>query len=209
MSLSKLNLRSDFWLTSIGVPHLFLPVTNSPAPTSIRTTFSSVLAKNPESYKPIPVVHSLSLSTSLAWSVATASMNEWVTLADSTSRNVPFLWLGPTAAGHLKPPGLILNQGNNALWHYTIEMAKEAHHRELDALGMYNLTLQAVSWDGSNYGIKVALVQAMMVSKLHSVAGWLHNIHSERAKLKSVILGHQLAVEIRDYLKRVKKFPTK
>lgn len=90
-------------------------------------------------------------------------MDEWVTMADSSTRNVPFLWLGPNAAGHLKPPGQILSQGNNALWHYTIEMAKEAHARELDALGMYNLTLQAVSWDGSTYGLKVALVQAMMV----------------------------------------------
>lgn len=91
-------------------------------------------------------------------------MDEWITLADAATRNVPFLWLGPTAAGHLKPPGLILNQGNNALWHYTAEMTKEARVRELEALGMYNLTLQASSWDGSRYGLKVALVQAMMVS---------------------------------------------
>lgn len=91
-------------------------------------------------------------------------MNEWVPLADSSTKNVPFLWLGPNAAGHLKPPGQILQQGNNALWHYTIEMAKEARMRELHALGMYNLTLQAASWDGSNYGQKVTLVQAMMVS---------------------------------------------
>lgn len=90
-------------------------------------------------------------------------MDEWVTLADISQRNVPFLWVGPNAAGHLKPPSQILNQGNNALWHYTIEMAKEAEARELDALGMYNLTLQAGSWDGSYYGQKVVLVQAMMV----------------------------------------------
>lgn len=90
-------------------------------------------------------------------------MDEWVTLADASHRNVPFLWLGPNAAGHLKPPGQIMSQGNNALWHYTIEMAKEASSRDLDALGMYNLTLQATSWDGSNYAQKVVLVQSMMV----------------------------------------------
>ena len=93
-------------------------------------------------------------------------MDEWVGLADVSSRNVPFLWLGPNSAGHLKPPGQILSQGNNALWHYTLETVKEAKSRELDALGMYNLTLQATSWDGSNYGQKVGLVQAMMVSLL-------------------------------------------
>lgn len=153
-------------------PHMYLPISNSPAPEDIRNTFSSLVAKDPESYKPIPVIHSLSLATSLSWPIATASMDEWVTMADSSTRNVPFLWLGPNAAGHLKPPGQILNQGNNALWHYTIEMAKEAHARELDALGMYNLTLQAVSWDGSTYGMKVALVQAMMV------INWLSRLES-------------------------------
>ena len=91
-------------------------------------------------------------------------MDEWLGLADASGKNVPFLWVGPNAAGHLKPPGQILNQGNNALWHYTVEMAKEAQSRDVDALGMYNLTLQASSWDGSGYGLKVALVQAMMVS---------------------------------------------
>lgn len=90
-------------------------------------------------------------------------MDEWVTIADITQRNTPFLWVGPNAAGHLKPPNLIMNQGNNALWHYTVEMAREANSRQLDALGMYNLTLQAGSWDGSFYGQNVALVQAMMV----------------------------------------------
>lgn len=153
-------------------PHMYLSISNSPAPEDIRNTFSSLVAKDPESYKPIPVIHSLSLATSLSWPIATASMDEWVTMADSSTRNVPFLWLGPNAAGHLKPPGQILNQGNNALWHYTIEMAKEAHARELDALGMYNLTLQAVSWDGSTYGMKVALVQAMMV------INWLSRLES-------------------------------
>ena len=91
-------------------------------------------------------------------------MDEWLALADASRRNMPFLWVGPNAAGHLKPPGQILSQGNNALWHYTVEQLKEAKARDLDALGMYNLTLQAASWDGSSYGQKVALVQAMMVS---------------------------------------------
>ena len=148
----------------IGLPHMFLPIKGSPAPEDLREKFKGILSTNPDSYKPVPVIHSLSLATSLSWPQATASMDEWVSIADASTRAVPFLWIGPNAAGHLKPPGQIMSQGNNALWHYTMEMAKEAESRGLDALGMYNLTMQASSWDGSGYGQKVALVQAMMVS---------------------------------------------
>ena len=149
---------------------MFLPITGSEASTDLHSKFTSVISKDPDAYKPIPVIQSLSLSTSLSWSSATASMDEWVSMADDSGRNVPFLWLGPNAAGHLKPPGQILSEGNNAIWHYTTETMKEAKSRELDALGMYNLTLQANSWDGSHYGLKVSLVQAMMVS--------LHYVHT-------------------------------
>ncbi|KAI9871920.1 MAG: hypothetical protein M1830_002291 [Pleopsidium flavum] len=153
-------------------PHIYLPITTSPAPTPLHTTFTTLLTTHPSSYKPIPVIHSLTLSTSLSWPSTTSSMTEWLALADATTRNVPFLWLGPVAAGHLKPPGQILSQGNNALWHFTVEMAKEARRREMDALGLYNLTLQAGSWDGSSYGERVALVQAMMV------VNWLSRLES-------------------------------
>lgn len=153
-------------LTRPGTPHMFLPITDSPAPADLHSHFTSLLAKDPDAYKPVPVIHSLSLATSLSWSSATSSMDEWVSLADASGRNVPYLWLGPNAAGHLKPPGRILSEGNNAIWHYTLETAKEARARQVDALGMYNLTLQANSWDGSNYGLRVALVQAMMVRLL-------------------------------------------
>ncbi len=142
---------------------MFLSITDSPAPGDLHARFSALLGNDPDSYKPIPIIHSLGLATSLSWSAATASMDEWLTLADGSGRNIPFLWVGPNAAGHLKPPGQILSQGNNALWHYTVETLKEAKARELDSLGMYNLTLQANSWDGSFYGQKVGLVQAMMV----------------------------------------------
>lgn len=150
-------------LTPPGTPHTFLPITNSPAPADLHVRFTSLLAQDPDAYKPIPVIHSLSLATSLSWPAATSSMDEWVSLADASGRNVPYLWLGPTAAGHLKPPAQILSEGNNAIWHYTLETAKEAKARQIDALAMYNLTLQANSWDGSHYGLRVGLVQAMMV----------------------------------------------
>lgn len=175
-------------LTCIGTPHVFLPVTDSPAPEELHASFTSLISGDPDAYKPIPVIHSLSLATSLSWSKAVDSMDEWVTLADASGRNIPILWVGPNASGHLKPPGQILTQGNSALWHYTLETMREAKARQLDALGMYNLTLQANSWDGSNYGQKVGLVQAMMVRRLRvqgssivnviQVINWLSRVES-------------------------------
>lgn len=158
-------------LTYIGTPHVFLAITDSPAPEELHASFTSLISGDPDAYKPIPVIHSLSRATSLSSSKAIDSMDEWVTLADASGRNTPILWVGPNAEGHLKPPGQILAQGNDALWHYTLETTKEAKARQLDALGMYNLTLQANSWDGSNYGQKVGLVQAMMVKHLQVQRG--------------------------------------
>ncbi|KAL2050010.1 hypothetical protein ABVK25_009737 [Lepraria finkii] len=98
-----------------------------PQPLKISTPDSHLyLPQDPDAYKPIPVIHSLSLATSLFWPAATSSMDEWVSLADASGRSIPFLWLSPNGAGHLKPPGQILSQGNNAIWHYTIETEKEA-----------------------------------------------------------------------------------
>lgn len=162
--------RSPFYCDR--TPHVFLPIADSPALEELHASFTSLISGDPDAYKPIPVVHSLSLATSLSWSKAVDSMDEWVTLADASGRNIPILWVGPNAAGHLKPPGQILTQGNNALWHYTLETMKQANSRQVDALGMYNLTLQANSWDGSNYGQKVGLVQAMMV------INWLSRVES-------------------------------
>ncbi|KAI9848247.1 MAG: hypothetical protein M1838_000603 [Thelocarpon superellum] len=153
-------------------PHKFLSITSSPASDEQRSSFHSIAEGDPESYKPIPIILSLSLGASLSWPSTTASMDEWVSLAETSERSVPMLWLGPVAAGHLKPPGQILSQGNNALWHFTVEMTKEARARDMDSLNMYNLTLQASSWDGSGYGEKVALVQAQMI------INWLSRLDS-------------------------------
>ena len=53
-----------------------------------------------------------------------------------------------------------MSQGNNALWHFSIEMAKEARARDVDVLALYNATLQASSWDGSAYGEELNVVVA-------------------------------------------------
>ncbi|KAK5171604.1 hypothetical protein LTR04_001142 [Oleoguttula sp. CCFEE 6159] len=157
--------RSPFYCQR--TPHFFLQIRGSPAPETLHTTLADLLAKDHDSYKPVPMIHSIGLSTALEWLSATKSMDEWLAIADKSLRNTPFLWVGPAAAGHLKPPAQIMGQGNNALWHYTIQTAKEAGSRGLEVLGMYNMTLQAASWDGSHYGEKVALVQAMTVSYQH------------------------------------------
>ena len=88
-------------------------------------------------------------------------MDEWITLADASGRNIPILWVGPNAAGsHLQTQG-----DGDTPWQFTLETAREAEKRQVEALGMYNLTLQASGWDGgtSTYGQRVGLVQAMMV----------------------------------------------
>lgn len=118
-------------------------------------------------------------------------MDEWLTIADGSGRNTPYLWVGPNAAGHLKPPSLILQEGNNALWHYNVELGKEAAKRAVENLSMYNMTLQASSWDGSRYGQKVEIVQAMMVS-LQSVTD------DEKPFTDNVWLDYQLACQIGD-----------
>lgn len=118
-------------------------------------------------------------------------MDEWLTIADGSGRNTPYLWVGPNAAGHLKPPSLILQEGNNALWHYNVELGKEAAKRAVENLSMYNMTLQASSWDGSRYGQKVEIVQAMMVS-LQSVTD------DEKPFTDNVWLDYQLACQVGD-----------
>jgi hypothetical protein len=42
----------------------------------------------------------------------------------------------------------------------------------LEVLGMWNMTVQASSWDGRSYGARVGLVQAMMV------VNWLSRLES-------------------------------
>lgn len=87
-------------------------------------------------------------------------MDEWLSMAKATKQNTPFLWLGPTA------PGLRKDARDNihaSSWQYSQDTIKEARARGMDALGLYNATLQAESWDGKHYGEQVALVQAMMV----------------------------------------------
>ncbi|KAL2872699.1 uncharacterized protein BJX67DRAFT_16128 [Aspergillus lucknowensis] len=145
---------------STSTPHIFLPISGAPAPSTAHDMFKGLLARSSEENKPIAVIQSLSLSTSYSQSTATNSMDEWLTLAKTSARSTPFLWIGPTAPGHQNPLG---NNVHANSWQYTQDTAHIAQSKGIDVLGMYNATVQAESWDGMRYGEKVALVQAMMI----------------------------------------------
>lgn len=160
--LSPLRAEADVH-TYTGIPHFYFPISGAASP-DLTLKFRELLDADPHSWKPVPIIHSLGLSTSFNWQTATESMDEWLTIADGSGRNTPFLWLGPNAAGHLKAPSRIMQEGNNALWHYSLMMGSEAKRRGVEHLNFYNMTLQATSFDGSSYGQKISLTQAMMVS---------------------------------------------
>ncbi|GKZ70081.1 hypothetical protein AnigIFM50267_005331 [Aspergillus niger] len=145
---------------SSRIPHAFLATSSSPAPRGVIEKFRRMVARGVGRNRPVPVILSLSLSTSYSLSTAKSSMDEWLTLAQASGRNTPFLWVGPTAPGLQKD---LRDNIHASSWQYSQDTAQEARNRGLDALGMYNATLQADSWDGKHYGEKVALIQAMMV----------------------------------------------
>ncbi|GES57046.1 hypothetical protein ATEIFO6365_0001033300 [Aspergillus terreus] len=152
------TLRSPY-ARSAQVSHNFITVTNSPAPKGTQEKFRQLLAQTETPQKPVAVIQSLSLSTSYSLTTAKNSMDEWLGLAQSSSRITPFLWVGPNAPGHQKPSG---DNVHASSWQYTLDAAEAAQGRGIETLGMYNATLQADSWDGMHYGEKVALMQAMM-----------------------------------------------
>ncbi|RAL17706.1 uncharacterized protein BO97DRAFT_12960 [Aspergillus homomorphus CBS 101889] len=142
------------------VSHAFLPTDGSPASKNVHDHFRRLTRKVADRSKPVPVILSLSLSTSYSLPAAQKSMDEWLSMSKTTKQNTPFLWIGPTA------PGLQKDSEDNihaSSWQYSQDTIQEARARGMDALGLYNITLQADSWDGKHYGEQVALVQAMMI----------------------------------------------
>jgi len=100
---------------------------------------------------------------------AAASLLKFVELADESDRNTPMLWIGPTAAGHVELKG---RKGNQEIWDFHRKMASVAEDNDVEVLGMWNMTVQATSWDGMRFGEKVAITQAMMVMN------WLGRLQS-------------------------------
>ena len=149
-------------------PHAFLAVDKSPSPPNIVQEFKSLALKAPPShYRPIPIIHSLTLPNDQ--SLATASLSEFLALADSSERKTPMLWIGPPAAGHIAVKG---RKGNQEIWRFATDMAETAAAKDVEVLGMWNLTVQADSWDGQRFGERVAITQAMMV------VNWLARLES-------------------------------
>ena len=149
-------------------PHAFLAIDKSPAPEEVVKSFKYLVPKAPPShYRPIPIIHSLTLTNDQT--LATASLSEFIGLADASERKTPMLWIGPPAAGHIEIKG---RKGNQEIWHFAIEMAKVAAGKDVEVLGMWNMTVQASSWDGLRFGERVAITQAMMVMN------WLARLES-------------------------------
>ncbi|KIW58173.1 hypothetical protein, variant 2 [Exophiala xenobiotica] len=150
-------------------PHAFLPLSNSPAPNDVLQKFKSLVPPVPQSnYKPVPIIHSLSPSTASA-EAATKSLLEFLALADASKRKTPMLWIGPTAAGHVEIKN---RKGNQEIWDFDKQTARVAMENDVEVLKMWNMTVQAGSWDGLRFGERVAIIQAMMV------INWLGRLES-------------------------------
>lgn len=121
-----------------------------------------VFAK-PNPWQPSPIIFSLSHLSSFDVTTTTRALDEWTDLSIAAERNVPMLFLGPPAFGLHKSATTKPESGNSAVWQYTEEMAPIAKQKHFDVLSLYNLTVQASSTDGEQFGEKVALVEAMMV----------------------------------------------
>lgn len=148
---------------STHVPHVFVKVLGSPASRDSREKVQKLLARSDSQKKLVPVIHSVSLSTSFSLSAAESSMDEWLALPEVNKQTTPLLWVGPTAPGHEKLSTDTNIPANSAVWQYALDTTKAARSRGMEVLGMYNATLQAASWDGKHYGEKVAMMQAMMI----------------------------------------------
>jgi hypothetical protein len=150
-------------------PHAMLQINGSPAPGKTYEQFKKLVPRVPRSnYKPVPIIHSL---TPGAFSLdqASKSLQEFLRLADASKRRTPMLWIGPTAAGHIEIKN---RKGNQEIWDYDRAMAENARKNDIEVLKMWNMTVQATSFDGIGFGEKVAITQAMMV------INWLSRLES-------------------------------
>lgn len=73
------------------------------------------------------------------------------------------LFLGAPAFGLNKNPAAKPKEGNLAVWQLYEQIRDVAKEKHCDVLSLYNLTVQASSEDGEMFGLRVTLVEAMMV----------------------------------------------
>jgi hypothetical protein len=141
------------------IPHGFLKIGFTPIATDIISAFNKLVPKAPPSvYKPIPIIYSLTSPHST--SAATKNLDDLILYADATKRKTPMLWVGPPASAHLEGKEGAAQQD---VWRFSIEMAQAAKDRDVESLGLWNMTVQANS-NGRNCGEGVAITQAMMVN---------------------------------------------
>lgn len=154
--------------------HAFLAIDAFPISAPTIDAFNKLVPKAPQShYKHIPILYSLTSPHST--SAATKNMDELILYADATKRKTPMLWVGPTAAGHLDGKA-----GHQDIWRFSAEMVQAAHDRDVESLSLWNMTVQASSYDGKGFSEGVAITQAMMVSTL--------SIHLSILKPVSILL---------------------
>ncbi|KEF57461.1 uncharacterized protein A1O9_05378 [Exophiala aquamarina CBS 119918] len=150
-------------------PHSFLSMTAALASREILSKFKEKLPPVPKSnYKPVPIIYSLSPSTT-SQEMAAATLLKFLELAEDSQRKTPFLWVGPSAAGHVEIKN---RKGNQEIWDFDKHMETTAQANGVEVLKMWNMTVQADSWDGMGFGEKVAITQAMMV------VNWLGQLES-------------------------------
>jgi hypothetical protein len=139
--------------------HAFLKVDFMPVSKSTISAFNQLVPKAPSSvYKPIPIIYSLTSSHST--SAATKNLDDLILYADATKRETPMLWVGPPASSYLEGEEGAAQQD---VWRFSKEMAQASKDRDVESLGLWNMTVQANS-NGKNFGEGVAITQAMMVS---------------------------------------------
>ncbi|KIW22244.1 uncharacterized protein PV07_12150 [Cladophialophora immunda] len=152
--------RADHPYLCSRTAHSFLEISAAPAPSSVTEKFKQLVPRVARSnYHPVAIVHGVSPNTAPS-DTAIASLEEFLALADSSHRKTPMLWVGPAASGHTEIRG---RKGNQEIWDFDRRLAGVAEDNDVDVLRMWNLTVQANSWDGMRFGEKVAITQAMMV----------------------------------------------
>jgi len=150
-------------------PHNFLSLTAAPASGEILSKFKEKVPRVPKSnYKPVPIIYSLSPSTA-SQEMTAITLHKFVELAEDSRRKTPSLWIGPSAAGHIEIKN---RKGNQEIWDFDKHMETEAQASGIEVLKMWNMTVQADSWDGIGFGEKVAITQAMML------INWLSRLES-------------------------------
>ena len=88
--------------------------------------------------------------------MATLALDEVLALARAAERNIPIPFL--------TPPAIASQDSNTAICRFHQRMATIARQKNVDVLGLYNLTLHAASMDGGRqFGAKVALAEAMFI----------------------------------------------